>query len=204
MYSRQPPNGPIYNSPIYPVNLTGPKALFFLLSADSIGGRIWRIDTRTKTVDVAIMGLALGPDDEPANFIPLGANGLRIVGDYLYFTNSARGTFVRFKIDEEGNKTGDFETIVEMPKNVTLAGNVYDDFTVDPLGNAYISLHPWAVNKVTPDGKQTTFAGGANSTMVKDPTSVVMANDKKSVYVATGGATIGNQTYGGQILQVQL
>lgn len=181
-----------------------PSSPHILLSADSIGGRIWRIDTQTKVVDVAVTDDQLGPDTDPDNPIPLGANGLKIIDDFLYFTNSAKGTFARFRIDTNGNKISDIVTIAHNAKNFTLAGNAYDDFAIDSKGNAYISMHPWTVNKVTPDGIQTTFIGGSNTTTVKGPTSAVLTNDGQSIYVATGGATIDNQVYGGQILKVKL
>ncbi|KAI1845395.1 hypothetical protein JX265_005256 [Neoarthrinium moseri] len=84
-----------------------------VLSADSIGGRIWRINTQTRAVDVVVADDELGLDSNPVNFIPLGANGLGIIDDFLCFINSARGTFARFKVDKSGNKIGDIEIIVQ-------------------------------------------------------------------------------------------
>ncbi|KAI1866318.1 uncharacterized protein JN550_007706 [Neoarthrinium moseri] len=84
-----------------------------VLSADSIGGRIWRINTQTRAVDVVVADDELGLDSNPVNFIPLGANGLGIIDDCLCFINSARGTFARFKVDKSGNKIGDIEIIVQ-------------------------------------------------------------------------------------------
>lgn len=166
-----------------------------LLSADSIDGRIIRIDTRKREFTIAFSDPALSPSD---NGVPLGINGLKIVNDYMYFTNSAKGMFSRVRIDHQGNRVGCFETLATL-QNVTMAGNVYDDFAIDSQGSAYVSIHPLSVNQIDKDGIQTLLVGGGNSNQVRDPTAVVMANDERSIYIATGGGTTG-----GQVLKVEL
>ncbi|CAH0020353.1 unnamed protein product [Clonostachys rhizophaga] len=166
-----------------------------VLSVDSIQGRMFRINTSTKEVDVAFTSDALRPS---GNGIPLGANGLKIRGSHLYFTNSATGVFARIPIDSLGNNIGSIEEIASLD-NVSMAGNLYDDFDIDCKGNAYLSVHGSSVNRVTRNGVQTTLAGGFNGTLVKDPTSVSLARDGKSVYVGTGG-----NGSGGQVLRITL
>ncbi|KAK5988628.1 hypothetical protein PT974_10114 [Cladobotryum mycophilum] len=63
-----------------------------ILSADSIEGRIFRINTKNQKVGVAITDYALGPG---TSSFKMGANGLKLRGDYLYFANSVQGTFKR-------------------------------------------------------------------------------------------------------------
>ena len=128
-----------------------------LLSADSIDGRIIRIDTRTKKVSVAIEDEALQPGKDAP--LAVGINGLRTSGDFIYFTNSALGTFVRVPIDEQGNETGKIEVIARSPS----PGEIYDDFALDSAGNAYVAVHFFSVLKITPDGKHTLLAGGIDS-----------------------------------------
>ncbi|KAI6091830.1 hypothetical protein F4821DRAFT_280167 [Hypoxylon rubiginosum] len=170
---------------------------YVVLCADSIGGRILRIDTHTRKASVAFADAALGPGSNTT--VSLGANGLKVRGDYLYFTNSAQGTFARFPIDDYGRNTGPVEVIARLdnPASITYA---YDDFAFDWKGNAYVALHSSAINKITSDGIQTTFAGGSTSSIFKEPTSVALANDGESIYVSTGG----NETYGGQVIQVDI
>jgi hypothetical protein len=172
-----------------------PASPHIVLSVDSIGGRMFRINTLTKEVDIAFTHSALGPTD---NGVPLGANGLKIKGDYLYFTNSAAGTFARIMIDEEGNKLSCVETLGVLD-DVSMNGNLYDDFDIDSEGQAFLSVHHLSVNRIARDGTQTILAGGFSGTLVKDPTSVVVANDGKSVYVGTGG-----DGSGGQILNIRV
>ncbi|KJZ75229.1 hypothetical protein HIM_05423 [Hirsutella minnesotensis 3608] len=178
-----------------------PSQPHILLSADSIEGRILRINTITRQVDVAIADEALAPRD--SRTFPLGVNGLRIRNDYLYFTNSGRGTFARIRITTDGSRAGPTETlaVLSSPANGSYA---YDDFTFDSIGNAYLTLHPSAVNEVTTGGLQYTFAGGGSDRTIKQPTSAALANDGQSIYVSTGGTNLTNQIFGGQILKINL
>ncbi|KAI1120281.1 hypothetical protein F5Y10DRAFT_290032 [Nemania abortiva] len=149
-----------------------------ILSVDSIGGRVFRVDTKTREVDVAFADPALAPGDSPA--IPFGANGLKIKDGYLYFTNSALGTFARVSIDDDGNKTGSVEVLTNLGSAASIS-NAYDAFDFDEDGNVYIAAHSTSIFKVTPNGEQSLFAVGNNSTVFKEPTSVARANDGKSI-----------------------
>jgi len=169
-----------------------------VLSVDSIGGRVFRIDTDTGVAGVVFKDLSLGPGNDAQ--VPLGANGVKIFKDYLYFTNSAQGTFARIKINDDGTEYGDVEVIARLEGAINMS-NAYDDFAFDEAGNAYLSVHSNSVMKVSPDGTQTTFAGGGNDTFLKEPTSVALSGDGKSIYVATGGTTVGDVVHGGQVIQ---
>ncbi|KAI0195943.1 hypothetical protein F4808DRAFT_324500 [Astrocystis sublimbata] len=172
-----------------------------VLSADSIDGRILRINTETKEVTVAFADAAIAPGGNAG--VPFGANGLKLREDYLYFTNSALGTYCRYRIDGAGDKIGDIEVLASLG-SVANVSNAYDDFDFDDRGNVYIAVHSASVNKVTPNGEQSLFAGGSNDTTFQQPTSVATAVDGRSIFVTTGGAVIGNKTYGGQIINVKL
>lgn len=168
-----------------------PANPYTVLSADSIGGRILRINSVTGTVSVAFSDPALAPGD----FVPpIGVNGLKIQGPYLYFTNSDLATFARVLIDKDGNKVGPVKTLAQI-------NGAPDDFCFDKAGNAYVAVHPSSVVKITPAGVVTTIGEGD---LFEQPTSVALANDGASIYVSTGGTVIGNATYGGQIIQITL
>ncbi|KAI0859450.1 hypothetical protein F4860DRAFT_515874 [Xylaria cubensis] len=175
-----------------------PKHPRTILTADAIGGRILRVNTDDHSVSVAFEHAALEPTDgENAK----GVNGLEIRDDYLYFTNSAQKTFGRFRIDENGTDTGDVEILAcldDMPDSVS-----YGDFGFDSAGNAFVAVHPSSVHKITPEGAQSIFAGGVNSTLL-EPTSVVVSNDGKSIYISTAGIDSGFPVTGGQVVKVQL
>ncbi|KAF3002835.1 hypothetical protein E8E14_007236 [Neopestalotiopsis sp. 37M] len=179
-----------------------PRQPHLLLSADSIDGRIFCINTITHEVTVVLEDYALGPGvHNPSSGVPpIGINGIRARGDYIYFTNSSQGTFVRVRVNEYGHKTGDFEILARSPE----VRQIYDDFCFDDDGNAFVAVHSTAVFKITPDGAQTTFAGGLTDSIFKEPTSVALAKDGKSIYVSTGGNFRASPREGGQIIQVHL
>ncbi|TGO20461.1 hypothetical protein BPAE_0294g00070 [Botrytis paeoniae] len=177
-----------------------PASPEILLSVDSIGARIFRINTLTRKVDVAFSDPALGPGAT----VPLGANGLKIYNSYLYFTNSGLGTFGRIKINLDGSKAGNVEIIATLNGTISTT-NAYDDFTFDDKGNVYVAVHSYLIMKITPDGVQTPIAGtGGNNTYFKEPTSATLSCDKKSVYFSTGGTTLNGTVYGGQVVQVMI
>lgn len=166
--------------------ITLPTKPHILLSADSTNGKIIRWNTVTRTVTTAVTDPALTGDSDPTNPLPLGVNGLKIRGQYLYFTNTFQGTFGRFKIDLDGNKTGPVEILVQLtlPTGFT---NAFDDFTFDAFGNAYIAQHLSSIIKVTPAGVVSTVPGtGGFTGPLLTPTSVGISLDQKNLYVTTG------------------
>lgn len=179
-----------------------PENPHILLSADSIGGRVLRIDTLTRNVSVAVESAALAPGDDTG--YDIGINGLKVAGNFIYFTNSNLGTFGRLPIDEVGNQVGEIEILATSPSS----DDIYDDFTFDAAGNAYVAVHSHSVYKVSPDGTQTCFAGdcggSTNSSLLNEPTSVALANDGQSIFVSTGGAFAATPVTGGQVVQIWL
>ena len=175
---------------------------YIVLGVDSVDGRVMRINTRTRAVDVPISDPSLGPGDSK---FPIGVNGVEIRGDYLYFTNSAQGTFARIAIDVEGNKAGDVQVLATLPRLPGSMGNAYDDFTFDTHGNAYVAYHSYSFVKITPEGDQTVWVGSTeNYTDVLEPMSAALSRDGKVVYLCTGGATVGTTVHGGQVLEVKI
>lgn len=167
-----------------------PDNPYTVLSADSIESRILRIDTLSSTVSVAFSDPALEPT---ANTVPLiGVNGIRIRDSYMYFTNSDAATFGRIPIDKNGNRVGTAEILAQVT-------GISDDFAFNSEGNAYMAVHPSSVVRITPEGVVSTIGEGV---LYRQPTSVAMANDGKSIYVSTGGN--GTAAGGSQILQIPL
>ncbi|KAM7219257.1 hypothetical protein V8F06_005426 [Rhypophila decipiens] len=159
-----------------------------LLSADSVNGRIIRWNTLLRTATTVVTDPALaGGYANPAEPLPLGVNGIKICGQYLYFTNTFQGTFGRFKINLlTGAKTGPVEILVQLtlPTGFT---NAFDDFTFDDAGNAYVTQHLNTVIKVTPAGVVSVVPGTGNfASPILTPTSVAVSADQKNLYVTTG------------------
>ncbi|KAK0670155.1 hypothetical protein QBC41DRAFT_345832 [Cercophora samala] len=191
-----------------------------VLSADSRGGRILRVDTVTRTSSVAFADPLLFGD--PANVSGslgiTGVNGLFLkwhAGQrWVYFTNTARGTYGRFKVDSLGHKVGS----VQVLRTVTSADpigftNSLDDLVVDEDGDGYIAWQDQTLLKVKRYGNGTTaqtvvlgpggVASGNAGITLKTPTSVALGLGGGHIYVGTGGAEAGNLT-GGQVVKVTI
>ncbi|KAH8721602.1 hypothetical protein BGZ61DRAFT_347053 [Ilyonectria robusta] len=173
---------------------TLPRHKHIILGAASKTGEVWRIDTRTGATKLAFKDELLGT--VPSGPFPLGINGLKIFKNYLYFTNTARQSFGRVKIDEFGNKKGDVQVIAQAPAGSAISP---DDFSLDKFGNAFVTFHPNLLFKITPDGKQTVLVNGT----LAGPTSAAFSKDGRSLYVVTGGQGVEEIT-GGQVVKVSL
>lgn len=181
-----------------------PGAPHILLSGDSVGGRIIRINTKTRLVDIAFSDPTLGVGTGPGGkSVPLGVNGLHTFGKYLYFSNSAQGTFSRVEIDGEGGEIGDIEVVARLEGEIGM-GNAYDDFCIDGEGNAYVTLHDSSVRKITAERVQTNFVGGGEGVKFLDPTAAVMDADGQGIWVCTGGSVVDGLKIGGQVVWVRI
>ncbi|KAF4500343.1 hypothetical protein FAGAP_3493 [Fusarium agapanthi] len=179
-----------------PVNgiLALPRHKHIILAADAERGEIMRIDTTTGHVGVAIKDQALAP--VPGGPFPVGVNGIKILNGYLYFTNTAHQSFNRLKIDDMGNKLGDFEVLSKLEKGSPYAP---DYFAMDQHGNAYVVYWQDRVIKITEEGKQTILVEG----LLAGPSSATFSNDGKTLYVVTSGQN-NLAVSGGQVVEVKL
>lgn len=172
-----------------------PNKPHIALSTDSIGGKIYRFNTMTNQVTVAVSDPALDPAKDPKAELPLGANGIKIRGDYLFFTNTYKGTFARFKINAYGSKVGRVEVLAQLPLPTGFK-NHFDDFAFDHEGNAYIAQAYQTILKVTPRGAKSVVPGtGEPDSKTRNPTSVGFAKDGKSIFVTTGTSTDAAGTF---------
>jgi hypothetical protein len=93
-----------------------------ILMADSLYGSIFRANIWTGDTGF----LFADPSMSATSDVPSGVNGIRVVADHLYFTNSARGNLNRIPIDQRtGLPTG----------NVSVIASDFigpDDFEIDP------------------------------------------------------------------------
>ena len=163
-----------------------------VLGADSKAGRILRIDTATGRVDAPIVDELLLPSTDP-NIVPLGINGIRVSGEYVYVTNSGLGLFGRVRITADGERAGEIERIAKIKNPSKMSG--YDDFAIVATGEgpprAYVALHPNTVQKIgIDDGTQTLFVGGGESTLLKNPTSVALSGDGQKIYICSAGGQV--------------
>ncbi|KAJ4012281.1 hypothetical protein NW752_007954 [Fusarium irregulare] len=174
-----------------------PDHKHIILGADSVRGEILRIDTTTGHIDVAIKHDQLAPI--PNGPFGMGVNGIKILGDYLYFTNSARQSFGRVKIDKLGNPIGKIKVIYQEQSE---KGPAYapDDFVLDKYGNAYVAFWDGSLVKITTTGQRTVLVDDG---VLAGATSVALSKDQKSLYVCTAGQGI-DKVSGGQVVEVKL
>lgn len=177
----------------------------FTFSADSSLGRILRFDWNSLETTIIVEDAALAPPSNSS--IPFGINGIKYHDGYFYFSNSGNGTFGRIIIDiETGYPTSnDFEILATIPDPPTGFGHAYDDFAVDREGNAYVTLHPNSVLKITPSGEQTFLVGRGSQGDFQDPTSATLSKDGKVLYICTvEGTDSKNVTHSGQIWAIEI
>ncbi|KAH8671551.1 hypothetical protein BX600DRAFT_459279 [Xylariales sp. PMI_506] len=179
-----------------------------LLCAQSQLGSIFRVDTTTGDVDVAFadQNLAL---DTTRQTVPAGVNGIRALGNHLYFANSAQGLFGRVPITADGSKTGDVEILARLPGNSDM-GYAYDDFAIvdDDSPTAYVATHPNRVIRIdVSTGQQEIFYDGGSEAVLRAPTSAALTKDRKLLYVSTGGIQVTGGEFkivGGQVVEIQI
>jgi hypothetical protein len=176
-----------------------PSSPHIILSVDSKTGILYRIDTQTELVDVAFQSDMLGLGSDP--ILPLGANGIHVYEEHLWFTNSAQGFFGRVKIESTGESAGEPEVISRLMNNSTVP-MAYDDFTQAANGDFYVTQHPQYLFKISSEGEQTIILDGSTSIVPIAPTAAAASSDLSKVYVVTGGSQTEGNLAGGQVIEL--
>lgn len=171
-----------------------------VLSADSISGLIYRTNTQTGKVDVAVNDTRLAPQDNPDPFLRLlGVNGLKTHEDYLYVTSSSAQFLGRYRIDTFGNPVSALQILVEYntPRSP-------DDFDVAKNGSIFAATPLDSVSRVSPGASKydVTFIVDHDQELQR-PSAAILSWDEKTVYVSTGGRNeVGGM--GGQVFAVRM
>jgi len=160
-----------------------------ILIADSLAGCVWKLDISSGKVELAIKVPEMAPSKTA-----VGVNGIKAVGNKLYWTNSATASVFRVEIDEEGKQT----TGSTAEKVATLPAVFADDFAVGPPRKEGDLL--WVATNVnntlvavdSHTGKTEAMAGATGSLELAGATAVAFGRtekDKGWLYVVTcGGA----------------
>jgi hypothetical protein len=147
------------------------------LLVDSAAGVLWNYDHSRGTVSAWIEDDLLRP--LPGEPWP-GANGVKVFGDRLYVTNTARQSLVSVELD--GNAPAGRFTVEH-------EGVGADDFAFGSDGTAFLATHPFdAVLKLTPDHELTRIAGPEQG--VRACTACRFGRtvgDETTLYVITNG-----------------
>ena len=174
-----------------------PNKKHVILSAESVGGKIYRTDTSTGEVEVSFEHDLFRADPESENPVPLGINGIDIHKGYLYFTNSNRQLFGRVEINNDGDITGEIEEIYQLENSE----RAFDDFDISRRGEAYISLQSDSLVKITREGELITLVSPGGDVELLRPTANLLSKNEKTLFVVTAGEEDDER---GQIIQVDL
>lgn len=175
-----------------------------VLVADSMLGVVWRINVYTGEHAIVLEDArTMAPNTYLGPLV--GIDGLRILGDYVYYNNCPRRLYCRVRIDPvTATAVGSYELI----SNNTMA----DDFALSPQGVGYLAgLIDNVITKVHSNGTHQVIAGAANSTDFAGATSAAFGRtelDRDVLYVTTGGASgipvLSNFFEGGKIMALRL
>ncbi|KAG6009332.1 hypothetical protein E4U21_002640 [Claviceps maximensis] len=158
-----------------------------VLAADSSKGVVFRVNVRTKRVDVVQDLREMKP--KSGTTYPIGINGLRMRANYLYFTNSATHTLYRIMVNPDGSTApgAKVETVQ------VLDASFADDFDFGPA----LASTAWVVTSldnsvlaVSLGGQVRVAAGGPDSSVIPSDTSCRFgrtAADANVLYVTTAG-----------------
>lgn len=179
----------------------GPNGMTFfansLLISDFIRGVIWSVDIDSGNVQVAA-------NNSYTQSTAFGANGIKVHGGELYFTNTQQETIVKVALDPDtGAITGNYTIMAQ-------GGITPDDFAVDTNGNLYVTSFTVGQNGLAfvpyEGGNATYIAGMAGPTGAAFGRTV---KDRDVLYVSTSGGdynylTGEPVTVAGSILSIQV
>ncbi|KAI1351855.1 hypothetical protein F5Y01DRAFT_281342 [Xylaria sp. FL0043] len=164
-----------------------------VLVADNALNLVWRIDLKTGEYETAaevpeMKGVANAS-------VPLGVNGLKIRGEYLYFSNSNLASIFRLPIDERGVAAQEAKAELVAKLDVPFM----DDFLIDEEGKYWGATNSGNTVVVAKEGTgSVVVAGKATELTVAGVTALALGRtekDKNIVYAVTG-ATITSPVNG--------
>ena len=175
-----------------------------VLFADSIGGVVWGLDTRTgeyaKVLEDPLMKPGAGPGS-------IGINGIHVRDRFVYFTNSAQVVLARVPVHAaNGTAAGAFE-VVARPN-----ASFVDDFALTPKDTAFVATNrDNTIIEVYTDGENAGTSriveGSVDSSAFLGTTSAAFGrtvSDRKVLYVTTSGALNGSFVEGAKVLAALL
>ena len=175
-----------------------------ILLADSAKGVVFVVD-----VDTGVSSVAITDPLFASNGLPISVNGLKILGNTLYFTNTAQNLLGRVDINlKTGAALGPASKVVDaLPP-----GKGYGDLALSGNGIAYLTNAAGNfVERVNlKSHRQTIIAGQINSTEIAEPTAAAFGRHGKEdiLFVTTGGGLLipvnGDEIVGGQVVAIKV
>jgi sugar lactone lactonase YvrE len=171
--------------------------------ADSSAGCIWRVDINTGEYEVILKDATMHP--EPILGLKLGINGLKVLGNTIYYTNTPKKLFCRVQVDPiSARATSPIEVISD-----TIEA---DDFAITSSGVAYLAtIYQNAITKVSPGGRSEIVTVSLNSSSIHNPTSAAFGRtmvDANVLYISSGGGSAtsinGSFAEGGAVVSIKV
>ncbi|KAK6525433.1 hypothetical protein TWF694_005571 [Orbilia ellipsospora] len=191
-----------------------------VLVGDAGAGEVYRVDIRSGAFKV-VLGDDATMGTYPVGSTHSGINGLKVLGEYVYYTNTARGLFARVKINvHTGTAVGPYETLATpggmddfafapsslIPKSHNGGENGKEGWIAYATGHASNILI-----KITPDGEWESVFGGVNSTILEGDTDCAFGRgkgDEGILYVVTDGGIAhplpGGFVQGGEVIALDV
>lgn len=174
-------------------NVALPSNPGIVLIAESQIGLLFRLDTLTGKYEIIARGPELQPHPEIHNdAVGFGINGLKIRGEYVYFSSSNLVSIFRIKITRDGYVAQHGKAPIERYADLNDLVNFIDDFTFGDDGTVWVvSNFENSLVAIAPDGKKTVAVGSKGSMTVAGDTAVAFGRterDKDVLYVVTSGA----------------
>jgi len=166
-----------------------------VLAGDSSHGVVYSVDVHSGNYSVVLQDDTMAPAPSMSN--SPGINGLKIRGEYLYYTNAVKLTFCRVKLNCDGTAAGPFE-VLHVDHRPT-----YDDFAMSRRGIAYIAhTRGYGLTRITPGGNASLILEGVNATL--GSTAAVFGRDwKETLYVVTSGGLAAGLSQSARVLAIE-
>jgi sugar lactone lactonase YvrE len=162
-----------------------------VLITDSLGASVWQFDPAARTLSLWLKDAALAS----SNAQSLGANGIKVAGDWVYIANREKLSIFRVRIGADGKAQGPVALVV---KDLPHA----DDFAVAPDGTIYLppgdQSKPSPMLRITPSGEKIPHAVGPAGA------SAMVSRDGKWVYWASNNGLAPKTTDPQKLLRVAI
>ncbi|VUC29110.1 unnamed protein product [Clonostachys rosea] len=167
------------------------KAETSLIVADSYAGVLRRVNLSTGADEI----LLDAPELKPTTESQFGVNGVHVLGNYVYWTNTALRALYRISINSDGypSKNAAVELLLSMPEI-----SIVDDFTFDRKGNIWAAASSnntvLVIYKNGGSKEYSTYksaAGEVTSLALGGVTATAFGKggDSNTLFASTSGAT---------------
>lgn len=160
-----------------------------VLITDSLGASVWQFDPKARMLNLWLKDDALASSGPSA----LGANGIKVTGDWVYIANRDKFSIFRVGIDADGRPQGALTLVAEDLPHA-------DDFAAALNGTIYLppgdQAKPSPMLRIAPDGARSNHAVGPAGA------SAMVSRDGKWVYWASNNGLTPNTTEPQKLLRV--